>query len=129
MGDKIIFYGQLSMQDIIKQYQNYFALLVPSIWQEPFGMIVVEAMSQGLPVIATKVGGIPEIITHGETGLLVAPDNPDELAHNVKKIIENPILYNKIRINGIELIRKNYLQEKIIDQLETYLQSLLVKQK
>lgn len=59
----------------------------PSIWQEPFGRINIEAMAAGLPVIASAVGGIPEIIEHGKTGLLVPPNDPHALAVALDQLI------------------------------------------
>ena len=54
-------------------------LLAPSIWHEPFGRITIEAFAHGVPVITTDRGGLPDIVTHGETGWVFNPDHPQEL--------------------------------------------------
>jgi glycosyltransferase involved in cell wall biosynthesis len=71
------------------QLQSLFAashvLVVPSRW-EGFGLIAAEAMRTGLPVIATRVGGLPEIVVSGETGILIAPESPTALVAALKQI-------------------------------------------
>jgi glycosyltransferase involved in cell wall biosynthesis len=61
-------------------------LLLPSL-QEPFGKIVIEAMAMGKPVIASKVGGVPEIVVNGETGILVPPKDAEALRHALDLLI------------------------------------------
>lgn len=64
--------------------------VVPS-WQEPYPRTVMEAFVAGVPVVATRVGGIPELVRDGETGLLVAPHQPDQLAEAILRATEEPI--------------------------------------
>ena len=66
--------------DVCPYIADYDVCVMPSIFAEPFGLTVVEGFAFSLPVIASDVGGIPEIVRAGETGLLVPPDNPDALA-------------------------------------------------
>jgi glycosyltransferase involved in cell wall biosynthesis len=65
-------------------------LVVPSIWLEPFGMVVLEAWSYGRTVIAYSMGALPELITHEKTGLLVEPFNTNALAAGMEKLFANP---------------------------------------
>ena len=64
--------------------------VVPSRWDEAFGFTVIEAMAAGLPVIATAVGGIPEIVDHEKTGLLVQRAAPKEIADSLVRLYKNP---------------------------------------
>ena len=65
------------------------ALVVPSIWPEPFGIVVAEALTSGRPVVASAIGGIPEIVRDGREGLLVAPADPAALAAALARVSES----------------------------------------
>ena len=70
--------------------------IVPSLWPEPFGIVVIEAMESGRPVVASRVGGIPEIVIDGETGLLVPPGNVEELRNAIERLLSYPELRLKM---------------------------------
>ena len=72
-------------------------LVVPSLWREPMGRVVIEAYGYGVPVIASSRGGIPEIIDEGETGFLFKPEQPKSLERAVKRFFEDPKLLTKMR--------------------------------
>ena len=65
-------------------------LVHASITGEPFGQVITEGMAAGKPVIATRGGGVPEIITHGETGLLIPMGDADALASELTSLLDNP---------------------------------------
>ncbi len=67
-------------------------LALPSIKPEPFGMVVIEAMATGKPVIATAHGGPTESVAHGQTGLLVSPTDPEDMARALIRLAQNPLL-------------------------------------
>jgi glycosyltransferase involved in cell wall biosynthesis len=75
-------------------------IVVCASHEEPFGLCVAEAMASARPVVATRVGGIPEIVVDGETGLLVSPDNPDELARAVARILGDDRLRRRFALAG-----------------------------
>jgi glycosyltransferase involved in cell wall biosynthesis len=77
LGAKVVFLGR--REDTADLYHAFDALVLPSLW-EGFGLVFLEAMSCGLPVIATRVSAIPEIVLDGETGLLVPPGDSIRLA-------------------------------------------------
>ncbi|WP_176560797.1 glycosyltransferase family 4 protein [Mycobacterium neglectum] len=63
------------------------AAVTPSRWQEPLGLVPIEAMAAGTPVVATRVGALPEVVKHEQTGLVVEPNNPDALAAALDRIV------------------------------------------
>jgi glycosyltransferase involved in cell wall biosynthesis len=63
------------------------ALIVPSTWPEPFGIVILEAMACGKPVIASRIGGIPDVVIDGETGLLVPPDDHNALRESIADLL------------------------------------------
>jgi glycosyltransferase involved in cell wall biosynthesis len=69
------------------------------------GKVLLEAMAAGLPVIATNVGGIPDIIKNKENGILIPPRSPEAVADAVKTIIENNSLREKLIKNGYRFIK------------------------
>jgi glycosyltransferase involved in cell wall biosynthesis len=64
--------------------------LIPSVWPEPFGIVALEAMASGLPLIASRIGGLTDIIVDGETGILVPPGNVIALKHAIEHLMANP---------------------------------------
>jgi glycosyltransferase involved in cell wall biosynthesis len=62
----------------------------PSVWEEPFGMPLVEAMASGTPVVTTHEGAIPEIVEDGRSGLLVERSNVQALANAILQLLSNP---------------------------------------
>ena len=65
-------------------------VVVPSVWEEAFGLIIAEAMASERPVVASRIGGIPELIDHGHTGVLFEPGNIDALAQAIFVLLKNP---------------------------------------
>ena len=76
------------VDDVRPWYQSAYMLVLPSE-NEPFGRVLVEAMACGVPVIANRSGGVPEIVRHGQDGLLVAPGKENEMAEAMAKILQN----------------------------------------
>ena len=67
--------GQLSADDTRAQMKNARFLVFPSRWYEPFGMTLLEAAACGVPAVAARIGGVPELVVEGQTGLLFDPQN------------------------------------------------------
>lgn len=65
-------------------------VVVPSVWQEPAGLVVVEGMATGRPIVATRVGGIPEYLVDGVTGILVDPHAPEQIAAALLRLLDSP---------------------------------------
>jgi glycosyltransferase involved in cell wall biosynthesis/tRNA G46 methylase TrmB len=82
-------------------FQHARLVLVPSLWPEPFGRIAVEAMSNGIPVIASNCGGLPEII--GDAGILIDDfHNVDEWEENIRRVLEDKELYTQLSRKAAE---------------------------
>ncbi len=92
-------------------------LVLPSVWPEVFGIVVIEAYAYGLPVIATRTGGIPELVDHGKTGFLVSPGNLNTLTEAIFQIAENPKELRQMALAcflaskrfAIEVVQQQYL--------------------
>ncbi|MDO5394919.1 MAG: glycosyltransferase family 4 protein [Bacteroidales bacterium] len=84
LENNVIFHGWRTSQEIIEMYKDIDALVLPS-YQETLPCVIAEAMALGKPVIATKVGGIPEMVDDGETGFLYDADNTTELVEVLQR--------------------------------------------
>ncbi len=80
-------------------------------WREGLGLVFLEAMAAGTAVIATRSGGIPDIVVDGETGLLVAENAPDEIATAVGRIHADPALAASLATNGRALVTGTYTRQ------------------
>lgn len=94
-GDAVEFAGALPHDAVSAHYRRAAALLMPAVtdWkgeQEGFGMVLVEAMATGLPVVATRSGGIPDVVADGRTGLLVPERDAPALAAAARQLLEDP---------------------------------------
>jgi glycosyltransferase involved in cell wall biosynthesis len=75
---------------VIEAFRRCSIAVVPSVWAEPFGIVVIEAMAGSSAVVASDIGGIPEIIRQGLSGLLVRPGDPVALRHSLADLIADP---------------------------------------
>jgi len=79
--------------------------------------VIVEAQSQGMPVLSTPISGIPELIENGTNGLLVPPNDPESLANAIVELAKDPMGRNTMGQAGDERVRKNFNAENEIDEL------------
>lgn len=98
---------RLSERDLAALYAACDCFVLPSLW-EPFGMVLVEAMASGKPVVGSDIGGIPEIIDHGKSGFLVAPRNPKALADRISFLLENPKSARKMGAVARKIVTKKF---------------------
>ncbi len=125
IADKVHFCGFLSQPELVKLYARAHLFLHPSETpadqnQEGVPNSVLEAMSTGLPVVATRHGGIPEAVEHGRTGLLVAEGDFVALADAVAGLLQNPAGMNEMGLHASKSVAANFEQGEQIRQLESY---------
>jgi glycosyltransferase involved in cell wall biosynthesis len=105
-------------------YHQSDIFLFTSIWAEPFGRVIVEAMASGVTVVGTAVGGASEILVENENALVFAPDDPKSLSHQLKKLIESPLLREKLAKAGCQTAKNNFDIQRMTAEIESYLQTL-----
>ncbi|NIR49305.1 glycosyltransferase family 4 protein [candidate division KSB1 bacterium] len=120
---RVVFTGIISQQDVAR-YMNVAEMLVFPSWAEGLPNAVMEAMAAGLPVVASDVGGIPEIVVNGVSGLLVSPRNVAALTKAVDLMLQNEDLRASCRRNAECLIRKKFDVRRNVDELCALLQML-----
>lgn len=117
MNNEVHFLGKRSdIPEIMKDLDVF----VMASQNEPFGLVTVEAMAAGTAVVATNTGGTAEIITDGETGLLVPPQDPAKLAQAVIRVLTGGKLTAKLKEDGIDSAKKYDIQNMAIDTRKVY---------
>ena len=126
LSDSIEFLGKVSSFKIPSLLAGCELFVLPSR-KEAFGIVVLEAMASKKPVVATRVGGVPEIIDDGINGILVEPENPEELAHGILMVLENEDLRKKLVRNGYNTVIERYTWPQIADKYIELYSRLLAK--
>jgi glycosyltransferase involved in cell wall biosynthesis len=112
----IEYLGKVDQTTLQKLHQKASIYVQPSTY-EPFSIAVLEAMSCETPVIATKVGGMPEVIENGETGIIVPADNPLKLAEAINYLLENKDIRVRFGEAGRKRVKKNFTVEVLVKKL------------
>ncbi|HLB69255.1 MAG TPA: glycogen synthase [Thermoplasmata archaeon] len=110
--------------DLVNLYNEAAVFACPSVY-EPFGIINLEAMACETPVVATRVGGIKEVVVHGETGLLVPPGDPVKLGRAIAKLIENPALSARMGKAGRRRVSRFFTWARIAERTLRLYRSLM----
>ncbi|MDK2820740.1 MAG: hypothetical protein PWP31_705 [Clostridia bacterium] len=112
IGHKVCFAGYIDDHTRNQLYRAASVAVFPSLY-EPFGIVALEAMAAGTPVVASETGGLAEIITHGIDGMRVFPGNVGSLADNILAVLHDESLAKKLRANAGKLVREEYDWTKI----------------
>jgi glycosyltransferase involved in cell wall biosynthesis len=115
----VTFLGQLSREGVLKEMRSAAAVVLPSIWYEGFPMVILEAFAHETPVIASRIGGIPEFIEDGVTGFLVPPATPSVLAQRLRQTVQEPALFRKLGHAGRQAFLTRYTPQVNLGALET----------
>lgn len=105
LKDKVIFTGFI--EDIYTLMAELDLLVISSLW-EGFGLTAIEAMVLGVPVVATEVGGLPEVVRHGETGLLAPPADSAALAKSIAWMLDHPREAAEMAAKGGDMVRRKF---------------------
>lgn len=92
--------------DVTAELRKLDLFVLPSLFGEGLPMVVLEAMSAGVPTIATKIMGVPQAIRDGVDGLLVEPDNADDLAESIKQVVCGNVAWSDLRQNALDRHRE-----------------------
>jgi glycogen(starch) synthase len=109
---KFLFTGFISDAEVIALMTSADVLVIPSIY-EPFGIVALEGMATGVPVVASQVGGLAEVIEHDRTGIFVHPRNPESIAWGVTRVLSNSDHARWLTQNAREILHKTYSWEAV----------------
>ena len=112
LGDHVRFLGFISDWELADLMVAADVLVVPSVY-EPFGIVALEGMAAGTPVVATNIGGLSEIIEHDKTGVLVYPRNPESIAWGVNRVLSDHKYADWLVRNARRKVLEAYSWEEI----------------
>ncbi|KKU49457.1 MAG: Glycosyl transferase group 1 [Parcubacteria group bacterium GW2011_GWA1_47_10] len=115
-GKTVIHHGEIGMSEKVRLYGKAKALLFPVLWEEPFGLVMIEAMACGTPVIAFRRGAVPEVVADGKTGFIV--ENESQMIEAVKKIDQIDRTTCRKHVEG------HFTNDHMVESLEKVVTSL-----
>jgi glycosyltransferase involved in cell wall biosynthesis len=112
-------------QAIVAKYLRAADLYVHAAREESFGLSAAEAAACGTPVVATAVGGLPEVILHEQTGLLVPGQDAEAMAYAIDRLLSDPILRLRLGAQAAEYARLHWEQEHVLDLYQDWFEEIL----
>jgi glycosyltransferase involved in cell wall biosynthesis len=129
LANRVELRGAVSQEDLVSLYREADICVVPSTFYESFSYTSVQAMACGKPVVASRIGGIPEVVIDGKTGLLTQPGNVQELAGALRRLIDDGVLRASLGTAGRERAVRLYAYQIVAQQnLQLYEQVLARRQ-
>ena len=127
LQEKIHFAGLLSRQELKQLYKTHNIWVLPSRFEEPFSIGLIEAMVAGLTIVTSDTGGSPEAVKDGETGLIFESENPLDLADNLSSLPMNPAEWEAMTRKGQERALSELSRTRTMDRLESVLYELALQ--
>lgn len=123
-SERVIFEGYISDEELIDRYSNCDIFIAPSRF-ESFGLIFLEAMIFSKPVIGTNIGGIPEVVENGVSGILIENENSEDLKNALIKLIENKDIRESMGKNGRRVYEEKFTAEIMANKFIDYYKNIL----
>ncbi len=125
LRENVAFVGKISDEELPDLYRSVDLCVIPSLFGESFGIVAIEAMASGTPIIASNSGGLREIITDGYNGLLFEPENYIMLAEKAIDLLGDDLFRRRIVMNALRTVDEKFSWNVIIDKiLNIYLELL-----
>jgi len=114
----VSFAGMMDRDGLRSFYRSARCTVVPSVWHETFGLVAVEAMSHGVPVVASKIGGLAELVADGETGFQFPAGDSGALARHLETLWSDPALAGRLGAAGRAQVAAEYSEARYVARLE-----------
>ena len=103
---------------VLEAWARCRVAVAPSLWAEPLGIVALEALALGKPLVASRIGGLTDIVAHERTGLLVPPGDADALRAALRRLLDDPALGARLGAAGREHVRAHFTAGAVVPQLE-----------
>ena len=123
-SERVIFEGYISDEELIDRYSNCDIFIAPSRF-ESFGLIFLEAMIFSKPVIGTNIGGMPEVVENGVSGILIENENSEDCKKALIKLIENKDIRESMGKNGRRIYEEKFTAEIMANKFIDYYKNIL----
>jgi glycosyltransferase involved in cell wall biosynthesis len=118
---RVRFAGQVAREAMPALYRDHHVLVMASTYDEPFGIVQIEAMALGCVVVSTGRGGAAEVVRDGETGLRFRAGDAHDLARQLTRLATDAVLAETLRTAGHAMVRTRFLGSRMLDEMETCL--------
>ena len=118
LADRVHFAGRLEHHQAVARLDRATVAVVPSVWTENSALVAYEALSRGRALVASRIGGLPELCRQGETGLLAEPGDPVSLAAALEALLRDPARAAAMGRAGHRLVRERFSAEAHMESLE-----------
>ncbi|MEP6896548.1 MAG: glycosyltransferase family 4 protein [Chloroflexota bacterium] len=125
LSTAVSFHGPLDNEPLIEMYKQAHVMVVPSSY-EGFGIVYLEGMGFGLPAIGTTAGAASEIITRGEDGYLIEPDDADVLAKHLSELANNRALLTKLSLNAVKRYQTQPKWDETAKSIREFLYQMII---
>lgn len=117
LGHRVKLMGWMEGEALQQAYRQAMAVVMPSLWAEPFGLVGLEAMANGTPVVAFDVGGIPQWLRENVTGFLVPWLDTAAMAERIDRLAGNPVLVRQLGLAGHHHVRSEFSESAYLEGL------------
>ena len=117
LAERVTFHGRVPREEVAAYYRSSAVLVVPSVWSENAPLAVLESLGSSLPLVASRVGGLPDLVVDGEMGLLATPRDPDDLAEKLIRVLTDGPLRERLA-RGCAAARERFSRAKHMDRIE-----------
>lgn len=118
LSRSIVFLGKITDDELPDVYRSSDVLVMPSLFGESLGIVALEGMASGVPVIASSIGGLKEVIVDGVTGLLLKSVSPKVIAETVFRLCSDPELSWSLSVRARSVVERKYSWDAIIPKIE-----------
>jgi glycosyltransferase involved in cell wall biosynthesis len=121
LEETVTFLGFVDRKDLPELYRQHSILLFPSVWEEPMGISILEAMASGLVVISSGTGGSAELFVDGESGFVFKAEDAQDLSGKLEMLLGNPMRASDIGLKGLDRCRQQYRFSDTLATLQMHL--------